>query len=174
MLARIGACCAVLGALAHAQAPSAPSDAKDVTVPIASFGKQGILQNFSDFSGFREPELLIVKDSVSWRQTWSRVNQPFIPQPPLPLIDFGREMIIVAAMGTQPTSAAAIRIDAALSDGSRLRVEIQRREGATACPAQSVQSQPVDIVRLPTSDLPVQFVERTTAPDCSAIAALRR
>jgi hypothetical protein len=174
MLARIGACCALLGALAHAQSPVARIDAGDATIPVTSFSKQGFLQNFSDFSGLREPELLVVRDSASWRQTWTRVNQPFIPQPPLPPIDFTREMVIVAAMGTQPTSASGIRIDAALSDGSRLRVEIQRRESANTCRTQSVKSQPVDIVRLPASNLPVQFVERTTIPDCSPLAALRR
>jgi hypothetical protein len=49
---------------------------------------------FTGISGIKGLRLL-VRDHDAWLDVWKAINQPKVPMPPLPEIDFSREMLVV-------------------------------------------------------------------------------
>lgn len=122
---------------------------------------------FSTFSGLSDSTRLVVRDSSAWRQLWIALNRPFVPAPPLPPIDFAREMIIVAALGARPTGGYDIVIESAVRDSGGVEVDVRRSTPAAGCPVSAVVTQPVDLVRVPVAPELPNFRERTVITPCS-------
>jgi len=135
-------------------------------IPITRFGSGD--RAFSSFSGFNAPTRLVVRDTTTWRTAWEQVNRPFIPQPPLPPIDFSREMVLLAGLGTQPSGGYELRIEGATRDTGGIDVQLRRIAPAAGCPVTASLTQPVDLVRMPFSDQPVRFSETTQVTSCDA------
>lgn len=117
---------------------------------------------------FMDQLRLVVRDRDTWVQVWKHLNTR--PDAlPLPEIDFTREMLIVAAMGSRPSSGYRIVIDKAhlYEQYPRLEIVINSIDN-TKCPGLghfTSLTAPIDIVRLPRTDRPVVFRE-TAVPDC--------
>ena len=121
---------------------------------------------FSVFSGMNDSARVVVRDSVAWRRAWETIHRPFIPAPPIPRIDFNREMIVVAALGHRPTEGYGIIIEDATQDSAGVEVGIRRTVPGAGCMTAAVVTQPVDVARLPASDQPVRFRERNVVAPC--------
>ena len=92
---------------------------------------------------------------------------PYPELPPLPEIDFSREMVVVAAMGRRPSTSYAIIIDSAYERNDyRLEVVVRSVENRKGCMAMAMMTAPIDIVRLPKTERSVIFREIEVVPDC--------
>ena len=108
---------------------------------------------------------IVIRDRETWDSVWKRIcctSDPLFRNPstsllPLPEIDFSREMIVVAAMGRRPNGGYRIIVNSAHERDNRLEVEVQNI--STCGPTPQMFTAPVDIVRLPKTDLPVTFRE---------------
>jgi hypothetical protein len=117
---------------------------------------------------------LVIRDRDAWVDVWRRIHRhdpyrgPNPEPPPLPEIDFSREMLVVASMGRRPSSAYAIIVDGAYAYERDYRLEIAVRsvENRKGCFAAGVMTAPIDIVRLPKTDRSVIFRETEVVPDC--------
>jgi|SRR5215213_1258748 len=111
---------------------------------------------------------VVVRDRETWEDVWKRIN-PAPDPPPLPEIDFTREMLVVAAMGSRPTTGYRIIIDKAYLYQSYPRLEIVIRSiDNTKCPGLGqfdVMTAPIDVVRVPRTEYPVVLREIEGA-DC--------
>jgi hypothetical protein len=119
-------------------------------------------------SGVMDQLRLVVRDRDTWVQVWNRINsRP--DSPPLPEIDFTREMLVVAAMGWRPSSGYQIVIDTACLYEQYPRLEVVVRSiDNTRCPGLgvfTVVTAPVDVVRLPRTERPV-ILRETEVSDC--------
>jgi hypothetical protein len=110
----------------------------------------------------------VVRDSALWRELWARINKPFLPQPPLPTIDFRREMIVVAALGARPTAGYDVVIEGVEQDSAGIEIALRRQSPAPGCPVAASMTQPLDLARIPASDHPVRFRERTVVIPCTS------
>jgi len=134
------------------------------------------------FGGTREPPLpwvhsfpsdkplrLVIKSREEFSDFWKRLTAPVPPGswvPPLPEIDFSKEMIVVSAMGSRPSSGYLIYIDGACEVDGQVEVFVSSVEDG--CGAElAIVTNPADAVRLPRSDLPVVF--RETQLGCTAL-----
>jgi hypothetical protein len=79
--------------------------------------------------------------------------------PPLPEIDFSKEMIIVSVMGQRPTSGYLTVIDGACEVDGQVEVFISSVEDPSCIGVFDAFTYPADAVRVPRSDLPVVFRE---------------
>jgi hypothetical protein len=140
--------------------------------PIAHF--RDAREGFTQYSGISDSSRLVIRDAASWKSYWNAIHRPFIPAPPPPEVDFTREIVVLAAMGTRPTGGFAIRIDSAVTDSARVLVLVRQVIPGTGCAVPAVVTQPVDLVRIPATGLPVSFTERLERTDCPAASALRR
>jgi hypothetical protein len=105
---------------------------------------------------------LVVRDRDTWVQVWNRIS-PGPNSPPMPEIDFKREILIVAAMGLRPSSGYQIIIDKAYLYERYPRLEVVVRSiDNTKCPGLGVFTSitaPIDVVRLPRTEYPVVLRE---------------
>ena len=122
---------------------------------------------FTSYSGLSDSALMVVRDSDAWRELWQRVNRPFIPPPPAPVVDFQLEMIVVAAMGTRPTAGHDIMIEGAEQDSTGIEIVVRRSEPAPGCPVAAAVTQPVDMARMRADRRTVRFRERQVVVPCS-------
>jgi len=122
---------------------------------------------FSSYAGIRDPIRTVIRDSTAWRRIWERINRPFMPAPSLPVIDFDREMIVVASLGTRPSGGYDVVIDGAEQDSTGIQISIRVATPAAGCPVSAVTTQPIDLARIAASDQPVRFREQNVVVACA-------
>jgi hypothetical protein len=119
--------------------------------------------------GYRLQDRIVVRSQTHWQEVWSAMWSRSSAPPPLPAIDFDREMVIVAAMGDQLVPLYGISIKSAFENAGGVTVRV--RSSSVCVPAGSFVSQvvvsPMDIVRLPRRYGRLTFMESTSFASCS-------
>jgi len=123
--------------------------------------------------GISKRSRLVIRNSERFNDLWEQIVGPREDKPGPPEVDFSREMLIVAAMGERPSGGYEIVITGACEVDNQLEVHV-RSSDYTKCGGMqtAVLTAPVDIVRLPKSDLPVVFRETefpSTPADCKEL-----
>ena len=123
--------------------------------------------SFAFYSGITAPARLVVRDAVTWQAAWAQINRGVSPVSPAPSIDFSREMVIVAALGTRGSSGYDVLIDGATeADAGGAAIAIRSTSPGVGCASLTVLTQPVDIARMPIRNGAVTFVERSSVTNC--------
>lgn len=117
-------------------------------------------------SGLPDSARLVVRTPGEWTSLWNRIVANHGPKPPVPDIDFSKEMILVAAMGTRNTGGYSIEIEAVDRDSRGITASVRTRSPGKTCGTTAALTAPVAIVRIPQSTLSVQFVEEHIVSDC--------
>ena len=155
----------LLSACSSAFAGGQPATQR-VQMPLARLRDGSVA--FSLYTGVGDSLRAVVRDTLIWRQLWERINQPFFPRPALPPIDFRREMVVVAALGKRPSAGYDVVIEGVEQDSIGIEVALRRNAPAPGCPVSAVMTQPLDLARIPASDQPVRFRERTVVIPCGS------
>jgi hypothetical protein len=107
---------------------------------------------------------VVVRDRAAWVQLWAQLRQESsLPEAP-PEVDFGKDMVIVAAMATQPC-VSKVTVRAITRAPGGLRVDLLEEPPAANCRC-IVSQRPIHAVRLPRSDASVEFTATTTPRAC--------
>ncbi len=104
----------------------------------------------------------VVRDEAQWRAAWSSLWGAGAP--PLPAIDFGREMVAVATAGI--TCTGDVEIEQIERQGARLVVHIADA-GPNPCALCFAAETVFHAVRLERIDLPERFEVRIVPPRCA-------
>ena len=164
-LFRLG--CVGFAMLNSACAGSEPSTALS-GAPVSIVRLRPEPYSFSSNSGFQNPARLVVRDALHWKVVWAQTFHGMTPVPPLPAIDFSREMVVVAALGLRSSGGYGILIDGASEiDTDEVAVEVRSISPGSRCFVTAALTQPVDIARLRRHDGPVRFVERSEVHSCA-------
>jgi hypothetical protein len=153
------AACGCHGALASGQ-PGLSREASPLTRLASSNA------SFTVFSGFNDSARIVVRDSATWDETWRTIHRPFIPPPPVPPIDFSREMVVVAALGARPSEGYEIVFENVREDTSGVEVDVRVSEPARGCPVSAAITQPVDLARITATGRAVRFRQRNVVVPC--------
>lgn len=121
----------------------------------------------STYSGFGEPARIVVDDAAQWAEVWDRLWNDQAPAPPLPAVDFQREVVIVAAMGRRPTGGYHIRVQEAAAHADHVAVTVVEAAPGVACVVTQAFTAPTDVVRVARAGLPVRFRTVEAAPACA-------
>ena len=113
----------------------------------------------SETSGYADATRLVVRDSAAWRTAWRTLHLG-VPEPPLPLVDFRREMIVVAALGGRLLGGHAIAVDTVRRSGEEIEAVVRTTVPGERCPRRPAIVEPADVVRVPRSERAVAFTER--------------
>lgn len=112
---------------------------------------------------FADSARIVVRDSAAWRAIWQRATRPQASPPPMPEIDFNREMIVVAAAGRMKPGDV-VHVD---SIGVYRSTTVLTVRTITACQPFPYDAYPFEIISIPRRDGPVQFIEhRERASSC--------
>lgn len=117
-------------------------------------------------SGFGEQARLVVQNQAQWEAAWQRTWHNHSPVPPAPAVDFGAHVVVLAAMGSRPTGGYSIRVEDAAARSDHVVVRVIETSPGRSCFTTQAFSEPVDIVKLPRTSLPVRFETVKTVHDC--------
>ena len=118
--------------------------------------------------GISQRARLVIRDRAEFNELWQQIMRQVTNKPPLPEVDFSREMLIVAAMGFQRDPYEII-IDSACEVDNQLEVLVRSTKFHWCGAIAGLLPQSVDIVRLPKTDLPVVFRETEVTVDCHGV-----
>src|SRR6267378_5203198 len=109
----------LLTALAH---PSCVQPTAGMPLPITRFRSEPYA--FLQYSGFEQPATLVVRDQQTWQSAWGQLFVNYSQKPPLPAIDFSREMIVIAAAGTKSTGGYNIVLTGASETDGVVTIQV--------------------------------------------------
>lgn len=119
---------------------------------------------YDDGGGFPDFARIMVRDQERWEDVWARATFDQPSPPAMPVVDFQREMLIVAAAGRM-SPGDRIRID---SVGVREDLYVVVVSTVVECEPFPADAYPVVIVRVPRDERAVAFSEkRTRAAHCT-------
>ena len=135
---------AMLAALALqgcAGANHAPDEALPVEKVYAS----------SQCSGLDQPEAVWIADAAAWRRRYAQMMSLQITPPPLPVVDFSHDGVLLIAMGQQTTGGYGLNLagtSATVREGV-LTVRVEWREPLPGYAQTQVMTSPCLLVKLP-------------------------
>jgi hypothetical protein len=150
-------CCVACGS-----SPFAPGGDQ----PLALARLQPGSGSFAYYTALRESQRLIVRDQAQWQDVWTAIWRTHTATPPLPAIDFTREMVVVAALGERPSGGFSIFVDSAFESAVGVTIAIRTVSPGSGCGVTAVFTQPVDIARLPLRTASITFDERPPVLAC--------
>lgn len=128
--------------------------------------RPGPRRAFAHYGGIVKPLRVVIRDGDAWRELWKEFTSRQKPAPPLPEIDFSREMLIVAAMGERNMGGFQIIVDGVYERDKKLEVVVKSTSPGKNCMLTQAFTQPVDIVRVKKSDHSVVFREINVINEC--------
>jgi len=112
---------------------------------------------------FPSETMQVVRDQQSWQTLWAQMTANQIPAPQLPAVDFTKDMVLVAAAGTRPTTGYSISITDATESYAGVTVNVTITSPGSNCAVGNLVTSPVDVATIERQDGAVRFVvTRTT------------
>ena len=133
-------------------------------IPLARLSSTPLSLSF--YSGIGQPERLVVRDSAKWHTVWASIWSGTTPMPATPNVDFTKEMVIVAALGSRSTGGYSIVLDSAMATSAGLVVWIGTSSPGARCVTTQAFTAPVDVARIQRIDEPVDFVDVPKVVQC--------
>jgi hypothetical protein len=122
--------------------------------------------------GIRTKSERVIRDAATWQQVWQEATSAQATRPPLPEVDFTRQMLLLVSTGRMSV------VDGVNVDSVGARVEVAdggRKQEVLAvyysvvrgCPASTREAYPVRIVRVRRFQDNVRFISATVpGPGC--------
>jgi hypothetical protein len=101
------------------------------------------------FSNEEERLSWLLRSDAEWEEFWSRAYTGREPRPPLPLVDFAQDMVLVVSGRNQPARGSSLTIASITNTAGMLRVRTQERMDGPNCLSSMAVTQPYVIVSLP-------------------------
>ncbi len=133
-----------------------------VATPVPLDGAAGMIA----YSGYHEAARIVIRSDADWRSAWATLHAGSSPVPPVPPVDFSREMVLLAALGDRPSGGFGVAIREVTFDGSTVGAAVVETRPGPRCIVTAVVTQPVAVVTVPRSDVPVVFLDRAVTADC--------
>ena len=111
----------------------------------------------------------VIRNRDEFSELWKQIVGAGSDRPPPPEVDFTRVMLIVAAMGTKPSSGYEITIDGACEVDNHIEVFVRSVDYSKCGLQLQVITAPLDIVQIPRTELPVVFRETEISSDCKEL-----
>jgi hypothetical protein len=139
--------------------PEAPRDA------VTELDAGSVLLH-AGYSGFDDPERLVVRDSVHWAGVWATAFERQTRVPPLPAVDFAREMVVVAALGARPSGGYDITIEGVVEELGGAVVFVVATSPGDDCYTTAAITEPVIMLRAAAVAGRIRFEERAETRSC--------
>jgi hypothetical protein len=108
------------------------------------------------YSGHDEAGNYVIKTQEDWTELWTKVKSNEIPQPELPEIDFGRDMVIAVFLGTRNTGGYGIEITG-IVESSTVKVYAKEKTPEPGSMVTMALTQPYHIVKLQKVEKSIVF-----------------
>jgi hypothetical protein len=117
------------------------------------------------FSGIEDPVRAVIRTEAEWQPFREALGQNAAR--PIRNVDFSREMIIVAGMGTQRQGGRSITFGGIQRVINEIIAEVHTLFPDSNCETPEITTTPLSAVAVRRSDVPVRFVEESVSlPGC--------
>jgi hypothetical protein len=154
-------------ACARAQTPTdgtrpqtIPEGATELTVETV----EEIANRF--YSGIADRRREVIRTPEDWHALWTELTILQVPQPDPPVIDFDRQMVVVATMGRQSTGGYLITIPTVHEHEGKLFVEVVEVSPGPGCLTTQALTAPTAAIKIEAREDPVTFVDRSEQQSC--------
>jgi hypothetical protein len=119
---------------------------------------------YDNSGGVRDSLRLVIRDESQLKSLWDQVTSTRSDPPPVPAVDFGREMVLVVAAGRM-IAEDEIRVDSVTvredrtADGRTEEVLAAMVRTIIGCRRFDIEAYPVEMVRVQRFPGTVKFVE---------------
>lgn len=120
-------------------------------VPAEYFGQSSYW-----VTGYEEPTQLVIRDTQSFSKAWAVIYTGHTAPPSLPEFDFSREMLVLVALGTRPTTGFQLELVSSESDGSTLYLAFHELTSYN-CFVFASLTFPAALIRVPRLEGPVSI-----------------
>jgi hypothetical protein len=117
-------------------------------------------------SGLDQPGQIVVRDSATWVRLWPEIGRNHSPAAPLPAVDFSREMLVIASMGSRSSGGYAIWVENATVANDTLRIALREQSPGPRCGTPAMLTAPVALARMERTDLPITFMTTRGTSHC--------
>lgn len=118
-------------------------------------------------TGFNTPTQSVIVDATAWREAWFHLVAARRPLPPVPELDFSKQIVVIVAMGRQISGGHSIRVVSVKRQAGGVLVSALAQEPGKGCITTGNITSPADVVVLPASAQPVAFELRREKRDCN-------
>jgi hypothetical protein len=122
------------------------------TPPIRSLKKGA-------FSGIHEAKQEVVKSADAWEKLWKQHVTSMSASDKIPAVDFSKEMVVVATMGTKRSGGYSIEIVDVVASGETLKISVKKTSPPPDAMSIQALTAPFHFVAVPKSKLKPEFVE---------------
>lgn len=161
-LARIGVAALALGLVVACSDVNSGSGPEGQPLAEAQVDTLALSYASGISSAMRE----VIASEADWQAFWTRYQANMSPAQPAPTIDFTQRMVIVAAMGGQPTGGYSIRIDYVVHNGNGYDIGVVETSPGSSCTVTQAVTSPVAAVVVPVVDGEVHFFEQKKVQEC--------
>lgn len=122
------------------------------TLPIRSLKKGA-------FSGIREARQEVVKTANAWEKLWKQHATAAGESDKIPTVDFSKEMVVLATMGTKRSGGYTIEIVSVETKDKTLKISVKKSSPPPDAMTIQALTAPFHFVAVPKSNLKPEFVE---------------
>ncbi len=133
-----------------AEACAACDDDDGAVVAFVPVGK-------GSYGGVNDRRFVVVKDEIEWKELWGEINGNVLPLPPLPEIDFSRQVLAAVFQGLKRSGGYSISVEAIIETGDRVTVSVREQEPGPQNLVTMALSSPWEVVAFPLPQKPVLF-----------------
>ena len=117
-------------------------------------------------SGFTSPANIVVRDQAAFETLWATIHANVTPSPPVPVVDFGRYLIVARAMGPRPTGGYDVVISTLIRQGRDFVVQVRETQPGPGCGVTQAVTSPVDVARIMRTDDAIKFAIANETRNC--------
>jgi beta-glucuronidase len=132
--------------------------------PVDTVGTNAVLYKATN-ARVGEAESRVIRDAKDWASTWASLHAG-LPAPPLPHVDFSREVVVFVALGPRNTGGFDVNVERiSRRPPNDLVVRIVETSPGDGCMSTQMITSPAIAVRAPRA-AQVQFVRRQVRTPC--------
>jgi len=108
-------------------------------------------------SAVRTPVMLTVTSEAVFEEVWYAIHANQLSPPPVPVVDFARETVIVLILGERPSAGYGVRISAIARASRGIEVTVDVVSPGSDRMAAAVLTSPFQLTAVEVTDTPVSF-----------------
>lgn len=117
-------------------------------------------------SGVGSRGSIVITNAQAFADFWAEANRRLTPVPPLPEVDFSKEIVVGFAMGQQPTSGYDVRVHDPQRSRGVVTLKVEETLPGPDCPLLQVITAPIDLARLTRTGDEIRFENETVVRGC--------
>lgn len=117
-------------------------------------------------SGYQQPATLVIRSNDELASAWAIIYSGFNAAPPVPTVDFTKQMVVGVAIGLEPTGGFNVVISGVTEVNGGVTVDATVTTPGPSCAVTTAVTEPVDLAQIPVMSGPITFEKITKTNSC--------